>query len=240
MTQASELIESLAAKVASHITTGITRRPSLGDELAYDVEPGSLLAVSRTLRDAPELRFQVLIDVAGVDFLLHGRGEWETEGATHTGFSRARAPRVAGPDTDMPGRFAVAYQLLSIEHNQRVRLLVRCPDTAEPAVDSLVDVWPSANWFEREAFDLFGIVFRGHPDLRRILTDYGFIGHPFRKDFPLIGNVEVQYDPERRRVVYQPVSIVPRVLVPKVIRHDNRYEPSLKDGPPPPAPARPS
>jgi len=110
-----------------------------------------------------------------------------------------------------------------------VRLTVRCPDTAEPVVDSVVPVWASANWFEREAFDLFGILFRGHPDLRRILTDYGFIGHPFRKDFPLIGNVEVQYDVDKQRVVYQPVSIVARVLVPKVIRHDHRYEAALKD-----------
>jgi NADH-quinone oxidoreductase subunit C len=129
----------------------------------------------------------------------------------------------------MSNRFAVAYQLLSITHNRRLRLRVKIPDAQEPVIDSVIEVWASANWFEREAFDLFGILFRGHPDLRRLLTDYGFIGHPFRKDFPLIGNVEVQYDPERKRVVYQPVSIVPRVLVPKVIRHDHRYDPSLKD-----------
>ena len=116
-----------------------------------------------------------------------------------------------------------------VTHNQRLRLKAVCADTAEPVLDSVVDIWASANWFEREAFDLFGILFRGHPDLRRILTDYGFIGHPFRKDFPLSGNVEVQYDPERQRVVYQPVSITPRVLVPKVIRHDHRYDPALKD-----------
>src|SRR2546430_14697718 len=109
------------------------------------------------------------------------------------------------------------------------RSTVKCPDPAEPVIDSVVDLWASASWFEREAFDLFGILFRGHPDLRRILTDYGFIGHPFRKDFPLIGNVEVQYDPDKQRVVYRPVSITPRVLVPKVIRHDHRYEPALKD-----------
>jgi NADH-quinone oxidoreductase subunit C len=225
----AELIESLAAKVASHIPQGLTRLPSLADELAYEVEAGSLLSVARTLRDAPELRFEMLIDVAGIDFLLHGRDEWQTQSATHTGFSRGRVARATPPDLDKPGRFAVAYQLLSLTHNQRLRLRAHCADTAEPVVDSVVGVWESANWFEREAFDLFGIFFRGHPDLRRILTDYGFIGHPFRKDFPLIGNVEVQYDPERQRVVYQPVSIVPRVLVPKVIRHDNRYEAALKD-----------
>lgn len=238
MTAVSTAIESLAAKVAAAIPAGINRLPSLADEIAYEADPAALLTVCRSLRDAPELRFEQLMDVAGVDLLHLGRDEWQTLSATHSGFSRGRVARAAPPDPDMPGRFAVAYQLLSITHNQRLRLVTRCPDTAEPAVDSVVDVWPSANWFEREAFDLFGIFFRGHPDLRRILTDYGFIGHPFRKDFPLIGNVEVQYDPERRRVVYQPVSIVPRVLVPKVIRQDNRYEPALKDTPP--APARPS
>ena len=123
----------------------------------------------------------------------------------------------------------MVYNLLSVSHNQRLRLRVHCRTTSEPVVDSVVDVWAGANWFEREAFDLFGILFRGHPDLRRILTDYGFIGHPFRKDFPLIGNVEVRYDAEKQRVVYQPVSIEPRVLVPRVIRHDNRYDPALKD-----------
>jgi len=126
-------------------------------------------------------------------------------------------------------RFAVAYNLLSVTNNQRIRIRARCEDAEDPIIDSVVDIWPGANWFEREAFDLFGILFTGHPDLRRILTDYGFIGHPFRKDFPLIGNVEVLYDPQKGRVVYQPVSITPRVLVPKVIRHDHRYEPALKD-----------
>src|SRR5947207_15811186 len=119
--------------------------------------------------------------------------------------------------------------LISTHHNHRLRLKVNIPHDKELIVDSVISIWPAANWFERETFDLFGILFRGHPDLRRLLTDYGFIGHPFRKDFPLIGNVEVQYDPDRQRVVYQPVSITPRVLVPKVIRHDHRYEPALKD-----------
>ena len=125
-------------------------------------------------------------------------------------------------------RFAVAYQLLSVTHNQRVRLRALCEDAEDPMIDSVVDVWPGANWFEREAFDLFGILFNGHPDLRRILTDYGFIGHPFRKDFPLIGNVEVRYDADKQRVVYEPVSIEPRTLVPHVIRDDTRYDPALK------------
>src|SRR5580658_1197009 len=161
------------------------------------------------------------------------RCSWTSPGsttcATRSGFSRGRYPQEAVPNPDAAGRFAVVYNLMSIAHNQRLRLRVKCPDSVEPSVDSVIDVWASANWFEREAFDLFGIIFRGHPDLRRILTDYGFIGHPFRKDFPLIGNVEVQYDPDKQRVVYRPVSITPRVLVPKVIRHDHRYEPALRD-----------
>ncbi len=122
-----------------------------------------------------------------------------------------------------PTRFAVVYHLLSLPHNHRVRLRVNVPDGVSIMVDSVIDIWPSANWFEREAFDLFGILFRGHPDLRRILTDYGFVGHPFRKDFPLIGKTEVRYDASIGRVVYEPVSIEPRVLEPKVIRHDSRY-----------------
>jgi len=218
-------IEVLAQAI-ERLVGGVSRLPSLAHELAYRVEPARLLEACGVLRDAPELRFEMLMDVCGVDFLQFGREEWLTTGATRSGFSRARevnAPR----DPDMPERFAVVYQLLSVTHNARVRLRVVCPDTREPMVDSLVQIWPSANWFERETFDLFGILFRGHPDLRRILTDYGFIGHPFRKDFPLIGNVETRYDPERKRVVYEPVSIVPRVLAPKVIRHDNRYEPAL-------------
>jgi len=218
-------IEALAQAI-ERLVSGVSRLPSLAHELAYRVEPARLLEACRVLRDASELRFEMLMDVCGVDFLQFGREEWLTTGATRSGFSRAREIN-APPDPDMPERFAVVYQLLSISHNQRLRLRVVCSDTCEPIVDSLVEIWPSANWFERETFDLFGILFRGHPDLRRILTDYGFIGHPFRKDFPLIGNVETRYDPERKRVVYEPVSIVPRVLAPKVIRHDNRYEPAL-------------
>jgi NADH-quinone oxidoreductase subunit C len=226
---AADGASALAQAIEAQLQDSVQRLPSLPGDLAYEVKPQALLAVCRTLRDAPQLRFEMLMDVAGVDYLSHGLDEWQTASATHSGFSRGRVARPTAPDPEMPGRFAVVYQLLSITHNARLRLRVKCPDTREPTVDSVVDIWASANWFEREAFDLFGILFRGHPDLRRILTDYGFIGHPFRKDFPLIGNVEAQYDPEKKRVVYQPVSIVPRVLVPKVIRHDHRYEPALKD-----------
>jgi NADH-quinone oxidoreductase subunit C len=225
----TEKIEALALQVQTHLGGKLRRVAALADEVAYEVDAADLLSACRALRDTPELKFEMLIDVAGVDYLHHGLDEWQTITATRSGFSRGRVARNTAPDPDMPGRFAVVYQLLSITHNRRLRLRVKCLDPQEPVVDSVIDVWASANWFEREAFDLFGILFRGHPDLRRILTDYGFIGHPFRKDFPLIGNVEVQYDTEKQRVVYQPVSIVPRVLVPKVIRHDHRYDPALRD-----------
>jgi NADH-quinone oxidoreductase subunit C len=225
----SERIEALAGKVDAQLKGSVSRLPARAHELAYRVDPAALLSVCRKLRDSEELKFEMLMDLAGVDYLHYGCDDWQTFSATRSGFSRAQVAEGSPPDPGAPGRFGVVYNLLSITHNQRVRLAVKCADTAEPVLDSVVDVWASANWFEREAFDLFGILFRGHPDLRRILTDYGFIGHPFRKDFPLIGNVEVQYDPDRQRVVYQPVSITPRVLVPKVIRHDHRYEPALKD-----------
>jgi NADH-quinone oxidoreductase subunit C len=225
----NERVNALALIVDAQFKDGVRRLPSLAEEVAYEVGAADLLAVCRTLRDAPELKFEMLMDLAGVDYLHYGRDEWQTSSATRSGFSRGRVARMDTPDPDMAGRFGVTYNLLSITNNQRLRLRVKCPDTQEPVVDSVVDVWAGANWFEREAFDLFGILFRGHPDLRRILTDYGFIGHPFRKDFPLIGNVEVKYDNEKKRVVYQPVSITPRVLVPKVIRHDHRYEPALHE-----------
>ncbi len=202
-----------------------------GRELTCEVPADRLLDVATAFRDHDDLKFEMCMDVCGVDYLEHGRAEWKTEDATTSGFSRGVARgRARAPDAALPAagrRFAVVYHLLSISRNQRVRLKVFCPDNAQPMVDSVTGIWAGADWFEREAFDLFGILFRGHPDLRRLLTDYGFIGHPFRKDFPLTGNVEVRYDPEKGRVVYQPVSIEPRVLVPKVIRHDNRYDPAL-------------
>ncbi|MFA7321382.1 MAG: NADH-quinone oxidoreductase subunit C, partial [Dokdonella sp.] len=158
--------------------------------------------------------------------------EWDTTDVTSEGFSRGVEGKGAGRfdwanrprDTAMPRRFAVVAHLLSISHNHRLRLRTFCADDDVPSVPSLVEIWPAVNWFEREAFDLFGIVFEGHPDLRRILTDYGFVGHAFRKDFPLIGNVEVRYDADKKRVIYEPVSIEPRVLVPRTIRDDSRYE----------------
>jgi len=161
--------------------------------------------------------------------------------ATGSGFSRGvnrgGAAAAANGGIAAGQRFAVVSHLLSVRRNRRLRLRVFCADNDEPMIDSLVGIWASANWFEREAFDLFGILFKGHPDLRRLLTDYGFIGHPFRKDFPLIGNVEVRYDPQKQRVVYEPVSIEPRTLVPRVIRHDNRYDPALIEQAPSSAPS---
>lgn len=224
-------IDDLAALIETRVSGRVHRYAGPAEELAYEVAGTALLEVAVLLRDDPALLFEQLMDVAGVDYLDYGRTEWETTAATGTGFGRG-VDAAAGHTLRGERRFAVVYQLLSVSKNRRVRLRVWCDGEEEPAVDSVTGLWPSANWFEREAYDLFGILFRGHPDLRRLLTDYGFIGHPFRKDFPLIGNVEVRYDPEQRRVVYEPVSIEPRTLVPRVIRHDNRYEPVLKDAPP--------
>jgi NADH-quinone oxidoreductase subunit C len=228
---------ALAGAIEAKLGRLVERLPTTTGELGYRVAPEELLGVCRALRDTSELKLEVLIDVCGVDYQAYGRDEWQTNSATGTGFSRGTlgTDSSAGdadvePVTYRPaGRFAVVYHLLSITHNHRLRLKTFCASDDRPIVDSVYDVWNAADWFEREAFDLYGILFRGHPDLRRLLTDYGFIGHPFRKDFPLIGNVEVRYDPAKGRVVYEPVSIEPRTLVPKVIRDDARYAPDLKD-----------
>jgi NADH-quinone oxidoreductase subunit C len=223
-------LEQLAARLEAAFPGQLTREPNHTGELTYEVRAAQLIAVATALRD--QQKFEMCMDVCGVDYLQHGRAEWKTEHATLSGFSRGVAHGMSSGGDETPSRrFAVTYHLLSIANNQRVRLKVYCADDAQPAVDSVTGVWASADWFERETFDLFGIMFKGHPDLRRLLTDYGFIGHPFRKDFPLSGHVEVRYDPEKRRVVYQPVSIEPRTLVPKVIRHDNRYDPQLTNAP---------
>jgi len=223
-------IESFSAVIAEVMGDALTRIAASDAELHYEVSAAELRAATRKLRDDPRLRFEVLIDVAGVDYLGFGEDEWKGASATNTGFSRGvrRLRPSVDAATGTTRRFAVVYQLLSLANNQRLSLKVWCDAVDEPAVDSLVEVWASANWFEREAYDLYGILFRDHPDLRRILTDYGFIGHPFRKDFPLIGNVEVRYDEQLKKVVYEPVSIEERTLVPRVIRHDNRYDAGLK------------
>jgi NADH-quinone oxidoreductase subunit C len=161
------------------------------------IKAASWAQAARTLRDAPEVKFEQLIDLCGVDYQAYGNGRWD------------------GP------RFAAVVQLLSVSLNHRLRVKVFATDDDFPSVDSVTGVWSGANWFEREAFDLFGIVFPGHADLRRLLTDYGFIGHPFRKDFPVSGYVEMRYDPDQQRVIYQPVSIEPREIVPRVVREPN-------------------
>jgi len=225
-------LESLASAVALALPGQLQLVGNRLSELTYEVAADGLLQAAAVLRDSPDLKFEMCMDVCGVDYLEHGRAEWKTEDATSSGFSRGVSLVGEALGAVAAGRrFAVVYHLLSVSLNQRLRLRVFCADDAEPMVDSVAGIWAGVDWFERETFDLFGILFKGHPDLRRLLTDYGFIGHPFRKDFPLSGNVEVRYDPEKGRVVYQPVSIDPRVLVPKVIRHDNRYDPALTNAP---------
>ena len=189
-------LAQLKSNLAARLEGKFSRLSEEKGQLILEVKPADLVVAMTMLRDDASLGFSQLVDVCGVDYSEYG-GNWD------------------GP------RFAAVYHLLSVEHNWRVRVKAFCANDDLPMVDSMVDIWSSANWFEREAFDLFGIVFAGHPDLRRILTDYGFVGHPFRKDFPVYGNVEIRYDAEQRRVVYQPVTIEPREIVPRVIREDN-------------------
>lgn len=212
---------------------------ALTQELTIEVLPSELHAFMKQVRDTQGLSFDTLIDICGVDYLCFGKSDWETSSAPSTGFSRAtkaaefndassqhldcrRGANENSIAKNMP-RFASVYHLLSTQENHRLRVKVYL-DEAHPIVPSVHDIWHVANWFEREAYDLFGILFTDHPDLRRILTDYGFIGHPLRKDFPTSGHVEVRYDATLGRVIYEPVDIVSRVTVPKVIRHDSRYK----------------
>jgi NADH-quinone oxidoreductase subunit C len=225
MTEHATLVESLNARFSGKL---LSCREGV-DMVTLEVNGDHWLEVARTLRDDPEFAFGQLTDLCGVDYLGYGEGEWDVDS---TGYSRG--VEGAGPGrfrwnerpaaSEVPNRFAVVVHLLSVERNRRLRLRTFAPEDDLPVVPSLTGIWPVANWYEREAFDLFGVIFEGHSDLRRILTDYGFVGHPFRKDFPLIGNVEVRYDPEKKRVVYEPVSIEPRVLVPRVVRDDSRYQ----------------
>jgi NADH-quinone oxidoreductase subunit C len=194
MTRTETLVKTLQSLLGERIGSVAT---ALGEVTLVLRHASDHLAVAQTLRDAPELRFEQCLDLCGMDYLSFGEGAWE------------------GP------RFAVVLHLLSVTHNWRLRLRTFCPDDELPLVASVGGVWPAVGWFEREAFDLYGIVFEGHADLRRILTDYGFVGHPFRKDFPVSGYVEMRYDPEQKRVVYQPVTIEPREIVPRVIREEN-------------------
>jgi NADH-quinone oxidoreductase subunit C len=190
-------LESLEAALRNALGEHLQDLTVALGEITIVVKAANSVAAARVLRDHADLRFEQLIDLAGLDYATYKDGLWE------------------GP------RFAAVTHLLSIKHNWRVRLRVFAPDDEMPIVPSLIDIWPAANWYEREAFDLYGMLFEGHPDLRRILTDYGFIGHPFRKDFPVSGYVEMRYDAEQKRVVYQPVTIEPRENVPRVIREEN-------------------
>jgi len=193
----SSRLEALAAALKSALGDKLVSVTTASDEVTIVIRPEHLLAAAATLRDAPELKFEQLTDVCGLDYSVYGDGAWDGH------------------------RFAAVYHLLSIVHNRRVRVRVFAADDEFPVVDSVVGVWPSANWYEREAFDLYGIMFTGHTDLRRILTDYGFVGHPFRKDFPLSGTVEMRYDPDQQRVIYQPVTIEPREITPRIVREEN-------------------
>ena len=202
----SDFYQKLAARVQERFKGLISETSVERGELTVELPAENWLAVCQALREEEAFAFEQLIDLCGVDYVDYGEGRW-----------------------DKP-RFAVVLHLLSVSNNQRIRLRTYATDETLPMVPSVHGIWNSANWYEREAFDLFGIVFEGHPDLRRILTDYGFIGHPFRKDFPMVGNVEMRYDPDRGRVVYEPVSIELRTLVPRVIRDDNRYAQPTAEG----------
>ena len=190
-------LETLAAALQAAVPDALKSVTVDRGEITVVVPAAGLPDLMRELRDRPELRFEMLIDVCGVDYSAFGEGAWEGR------------------------RFAAVYHLLSLAQNWRLRVRVFAPDDDFPVLPSVINVWPAANWFEREAFDLYGIVFDGHPDLRRLLTDYGFVGHPFRKDFPLSGYVEMRYDPEQGRVIYQPVTIEPREITPRIIREEN-------------------
>ncbi|MBT6277797.1 MAG: NADH-quinone oxidoreductase subunit C [Chromatiales bacterium] len=219
----SESSAAVAALVTECVASYGAKVVDLDDQVTVEATVDQLVDVATALRDAPATRFEMLIDLCAVDYSEYGKADWKTSDvATRTGFSRGVERGEHGGGSHEGPRFVVVYHLLSISHNHRVRVRVAAPGEP-PLVPSMVDIWAAANWFEREAFDLFGVLFSGHPDLRRILTDYGFVGHPFRKDFPLSGHVESRYDSTKGRVVYEPVSIEPRTLVPRVIRDDTRY-----------------
>lgn len=215
------MTQSLKSKLESKLAEVLLDCEYVGGEVTIHIAPEHLVPTCKLLRD--HFYFEQLMDLCGVDYSTYGGSAWETKSVTDKGFSRAVDTTSLEEPEDEGFRYAVVYHILSLKHNLRLRVKVRL-DAGQPMIDSVSSIWESANWYEREAFDLFGILFDGHQDLRRILTDYGFIGHPFRKDFPLIGNVEMRYDADKKRVVYEPVSIQERTLVPRVIRGDNRHE----------------
>ncbi|HET7562267.1 MAG TPA: NADH-quinone oxidoreductase subunit C [Rhodanobacteraceae bacterium] len=232
-TTPEQMAERLRACFGEHIVSADVAHA----QVTIEVTAARLVEVCTALRDDAEFRFEQLTDLCGVDFLSFGEGEWATsDTATGQGFGRGvTGDKIVGrfgwdnrpQHPQFLGRFASVVHLISYTHNTRLRVRCFAPEDALPVLPTLTNVWPSANWYEREAFDLYGIIYEGHPDLRRILTDYGFVGHPFRKDFPLIGNVEVRYDPAAKRVVYEPVtSVTPRVTVARVVREDSRWNTS--------------
>ena len=218
MTKLDNLAKQLENEFTSQISTVIVEH----GEVTIESDAKHIHSLLTQLRDSKEFGFDQLIDLCAVDYLYYGEYDWQTESATESGFSRGvEAHESRAFALDKP-RFAVVYHLLSTQKNTRLRVKLFV-DEKHMVVPSVHDIWKAANWFEREAYDLYGVLFEGHPDLRRILTDYGFIGHPFRKDFPLSGHVEMRYDAKMQKVIYEPVDIEPRILVPKVIRNDNRY-----------------
>lgn len=229
----SQRVHQLAEALSERFGSDLTECRVAVGEVTIAVPADRLLPIMTALRDEQPFRFEQLVDLCGVDYLSYGTDEWTRGETSESGYSRGvegagQTGRLHFGDEAQKGeretpRFAAVSHLLSLQNNQRLRVRCYAPDDDAPVLPSVVEIWPGVDWFEREAFDLYGILFDGHPDLRRILTDYGFVGHPFRKDFPLVGTVEMRYDPERQRVIYQPVTIEPRVLVPKVIREDNRY-----------------
>jgi len=210
-------VEELQARVAARFKDAVCCSLQQ-DQLTVEIAAADLLHVCHALKNELDFQFEQLMDICGVDYLHYGIGDWATNTSTAEGFSRGVEQDVAN-NTTREQRFALVYHLLSLTRNHRIRLRVYAHGEP-PRVPTLTNIWRSADWYEREAFDLFGIIFEGHPDLRRILCDYGFIGHPFRKDFPLIGQVEMRYDASAGRVIYEPVSIQPRTLVPKVVRKE--------------------
>lgn len=224
-------LEELKNYLLERLTNKVHSITLVSGELTINVAPDAWIDANTLLCHDEKLQFTQLIDLCVVDYLRYGDSEWDVTTASSTGFSRAVQTQddpfdfggESSLEQDHNNRFAVVVHLLSIANNQRVRIRTYCESSHHPKVASLTNIWSVADWYEREAFDLFGVLFDGHPDLRRILTDYGFVGHPFRKDFPLIGQVEMRYDPLQERVIYEPVSIEPRTLVPRTIRHDRRF-----------------
>ena len=224
--------EEIKTRIIACFKDKLTPIESPSNELVFGLKSHLLREVATELKENKDLLFEQLTDLCGIDYLTYGIDEWTTKSATNSGFSRGvtRQPVILDDADSFDGeRFAVIYNLLSLKLNIRIRLRMFTGEDNPPIVPSVSDIWSSANWLERETFDLYGIIFDGHPDLRRILTDYGFVGHPFRKDFPISGNVEIHYDQEKEKIIYKPVSIEPRTLVPRVIRNDNRYSEDIKD-----------